>query len=196
MKSAREYSDFLISVSNLFYHLSPDRIVFIDTETTGIDSAAEVCQISIIDFDEQVLFYELIKPTQSISEKVTKIHGITDEMVADKHTISYWWRYLTGNKVLGGKIILGYNIFYDLRLLSQSMSKFDPYSYNLNIPALMVIDVMQLYSFINFDCKWKKLEEACSLENIELSSYDDHFHDAKYDTIMTCRLFKKVIGLL
>ena len=171
--------------------LNKSKIVFLDTETTGLDSSAEVCQIAVIDLDEKVLFYELIRPFTLIPEEVSKIHGITDEKVADKNSINYFWGFLCGPKILRGAVIFGYNVSFDIRLLLQSISKRYPHS-GFTIPALAFVDVMEMYRQYNNISSWMSLITACHKEGIELDI--ELAHDSKYDAILTCRLFKKVFA--
>lgn len=58
-----------------------------DTETTGkYPLESEICEIAgvkFVDGKPKDVFSSLIKPTRRMSDEVIKIHGITNEMVAD-----------------------------------------------------------------------------------------------------------------
>lgn len=58
-------------------------ILILDTETTGLGEDAEIVEISVIDEFGTVLLDTLVKPQKSIPAEASKIHGITNEMVAD-----------------------------------------------------------------------------------------------------------------
>ena len=60
--------------------------IFLDTETTGLDPRAEIVEIALIDHDGAVLLESLVKPTRPIPQDATRIHRITDGMVADAPT--------------------------------------------------------------------------------------------------------------
>lgn len=92
----------------------------LDTETTGLGDDAEVCEISIIDIYDNVLFSSLVKPTRSIPADATAIHGITDEMVADAPC---WFDIQIDvlAKLGSCETLVIYNASYDLRLIEQTM---------------------------------------------------------------------------
>lgn len=92
--------------------------VFLDTETTGLDGNAEICDIAVIDFDGVVLFETLVKPSQPIPAEAGDIHGITDAMV--KHAPRFEQVLDRLDKVLQGRTVVIYNSAFDTRLISQS----------------------------------------------------------------------------
>lgn len=95
--------------------------LILDTETTGLDSNAEIVEISIIDCTGTVLMDTLIKPTHPIPADATRIHGITNESVASAPT----WPEVTGQfqKIVQGRTLVIYNADYDLRIINQTNVK-------------------------------------------------------------------------
>ncbi|ELA9868094.1 3'-5' exonuclease, partial [Vibrio parahaemolyticus] len=64
--------------------LSTQNAIILDTETTGLDSQAEIVEFTAIcAHTGKVIVNELVKPTCSIPAEATAIHGITDEDVKD-----------------------------------------------------------------------------------------------------------------
>jgi DNA polymerase-3 subunit epsilon len=55
--------------------------VYLDTETTGLDKKSEIIEICLIDHENNVLFQSLVKPSTPVPYDVTRIHGITNEML-------------------------------------------------------------------------------------------------------------------
>lgn len=98
--------------------LTLDTWVILDTETTGLDGAAEICQIAIIDHTGAVLLDTLVKPTLPILTAASRIHGITDDTVNDAPP----WTDVREQvqQIVAGKTVLIYNAEYDTRLMRQS----------------------------------------------------------------------------
>lgn len=91
--------------------------VVLDTETTGIH-VGEIVQIAIVDAQDNVLLDTLVKPVGHIPYETTRIHGITDDRVAD----APGWGDVTGTveKLLRGRDVVVYNAKFDRKMLHQS----------------------------------------------------------------------------
>lgn len=98
--------------------LLADQPLFLDTETTGLDPRAEIVEIALVDHDGAVLLDSLVKSTRPIPWDATRIHRITDEMVADAPTWAELWPQVQA--LLTGRRVGIYNAEYDLRLIQQS----------------------------------------------------------------------------
>lgn len=92
-----------------------DDWVILDTETTGLYDA-EIVQISICNLYGKVILDSLVKPTISIPEEVTNIHGITDEMVKDALSFSEIYPQIV--ELLKDKQVLIYNADFDISILA------------------------------------------------------------------------------
>lgn len=92
--------------------------LFLDTETTGLDDRAEICDISVIDHDGVVLFDTLVRPTIPIPAEATAVHGIDDALVFGAPTFADIAGRLAA--LVSGRWVVIYNAEYDLRLLNQS----------------------------------------------------------------------------
>lgn len=98
--------------------LADQNVVILDTETTGLDSDAEIVQVAVIDTAGAVLLDTLIRPTRPIPPDATGIHGITDAMVADAPTFAELAPLLYS--LIAGRRLVIYNASYDMRLLRQT----------------------------------------------------------------------------
>jgi DNA polymerase-3 subunit epsilon len=56
-----------------------EKYVILDTETTGLESNAEIIEIAIINIDEHILFNSLIKPENPVPADAFDVHGISNE---------------------------------------------------------------------------------------------------------------------
>lgn len=98
--------------------LAQDPLI-IDTETTGLDEGAEVCDLAIIDANGRVLFNQLVKPTKGIPAAASRVHGIDNTMVDFAPTIDRILPQVIG--LLAGRLVLTYNAEFDIRIIEQSI---------------------------------------------------------------------------
>ncbi len=105
--------------SEIWKEINPNDVIVLDTETTGFDKKAEICEIAMISGNGEVLLNTLVKPTRKIPSVTTNIHGITNEMVARAPAWSKIQEKF--DKISKGKTVYIYNAEYDLRLIYQSI---------------------------------------------------------------------------
>ena len=85
--------------------------VFLDTETTGLMDDARVLDIAVVTVGGRVLLDTLVNPGAPIPTESTRIHGITDAMVAGAPTFAEVLAKLA--EAVGGKRVLVYNLGFD-----------------------------------------------------------------------------------
>jgi DNA polymerase-3 subunit epsilon len=169
-----------------------ENIIYLDTETTGIDRNAEIVEIAIIDREGNSLFQSLVRPSIPIPQEASKIHGITDEMVQTSLSWPALWPSV--RPYLLGRSIAGYNIDYDLRLMQQSYERYRlPWRDHFSS-----LDIMQLFSayYGEWDparqkLRWFRLEEAGRLLGIALPNS----HRALDDTLLARAVLHRIAGL-
>jgi DNA polymerase-3 subunit epsilon len=93
--------------------------VFLDTETTGTDDYAEVCEIAVIGPDGETIVDELVRPSRSIPVESTQVHGISDKDVEDAPTMRDLEPELEEILLMGTPCCI-YNADFDCRILRQS----------------------------------------------------------------------------
>ena len=106
-----------------------------------------------------------------------------------ENTIQYYWNFLSGN-LLNSKPVLGYNVFYDIKMLFQSYHIWEKENQSF-FNASIVIDVMQLAKEYFKTSKYMSLKDACIKAGLEFN--DAKAHGSTYDTLMTIKLFKKIM---
>ncbi len=92
--------------------------IYLDTETTGLDSSAEIVDVAVVDATGRVLIDTLVKPASPIPYDATRIHGITDEMVA----MSEGWAAIAprlGELLAKASNVVIYNADFDTRIMDQ-----------------------------------------------------------------------------
>ena len=92
--------------------------LIVDTETTGLDGAAEVVQLGLLSPDGTIILETLVRPTSRIPWQATAIHGITDDHCATAPSYADLHHQVLG--AITGKKVVCYNADYDRRLLHQS----------------------------------------------------------------------------
>lgn len=91
--------------------------VLLDLETTGLGEDAEACEIALTDIHGRVLLSSLIRPYQAIPVDATKVHGITNDMVANAPMFRDLWTGIL-TLTLGQRVII-YNAQFDTRIMAQ-----------------------------------------------------------------------------
>ena len=169
------------------------KIICFDTETTGLDSTAEILQLSIINAAEDVLFDEYIKPKHHRCwPQAEAVHHITPEMVADKDGIDAHAERIM--EILEhAQYYVGYNILYDIRMLKQAGLPMAPF----HREHVQVIDVMKNFAPIYGEAnrarggfKWQNLSTCAKYFKYDWGS--DKAHGALADTKATLYCFKKM----
>ncbi len=85
------------------------RWIFGDTETTGLGRDSKAVEIAWVetddDFNVVAKHHSLLNPMMPIQPDATEVHGITNEMVADKPTIDQYMDFL-GHPLQGDDVVL------------------------------------------------------------------------------------------
>lgn len=166
--------------------------VYLDTETTGLEKQDEIVEISILDFDSTVLFQSYVRPVSPLTPAATRIHGITNAMVANAPTWPALWPQI--RSALFSRSVAAYNAPFDLRMMQQSHSRY-------KIPwreTFDWIDVMILFSNccgvwdpIRRSMKYFSLTDAGKYFNISLPNS----HRASADALLTRAVLHCLAGV-
>ena len=163
------------------------RPLYLDTETTGLNPLDEVVEICIVDHAGEILLNSLVRPTRPIPPDVTRIHGITNQMVEDAPAWSELWPEV--RRMLSGKQVGIYNAEFDLKMMQQSSRA-----------NRMLMDqtswerfcLMRLYASFygqvgyRGEFRWQRLEDAARQCQISLQNT----HRALDDTLLARALLE------
>ena len=98
-------------------------LIFLDLETTGLESSDKICSIGLIGVDngEPTSIYELVNEGKKISSKASSINNITNEMIKDKPSLKETkaWRFLYEYNNENSTII-AHNSSFDINMLMAS----------------------------------------------------------------------------
>ena len=102
-----------------------DKIIFLDTETTGLnyDGTDEIVEIAIVDGCNNILLHSYVKPdNHSQWPEAEAIHHITPDMVKDAPSISDLQPLI--NEIFdNAEHVIIYNSDYDMKFLNPVLDK-------------------------------------------------------------------------
>lgn len=161
--------------------------VWIDTETTGPEPGQDrAVQIGIVRFDggaETGLFQSNVNPGRPIPEAATKIHGLTDDMVAGAPTIEDVFRIPAVQQLVSGAQPGGYNGAFDRHFVV-------PFGDDWTWPWF---DGLTLVRSVDRFARGKgrhKLGAACHRHGVPIGK----MHDALDDARAAGLLFNRIMG--
>ena len=159
---------------------------FIDVETTGLSPrAARVCEVAAISFrgsDRVAELAELVNPGAPIPAEVSKIHGITDEMVKDSPSFAAVAPRLLA--LLENSVIVAHNAEFDIAFLSAELERV-----GLKFPKLHVGDTLAIARK-----NWKFQSNRLGKIAAELNISNGGWHRALSDVEMTRKIFEHFIS--
>jgi len=98
-------------------------LIFLDTETTGLEEKDKICSIGIIAVDGDILHveYDMVNEAKKISPKASSINHITNEIIKDKPKLqdSNTYKFLQEHNS-EDTILIAHNIKFDLQMLEKS----------------------------------------------------------------------------
>jgi len=132
-----------------------ERWAILDTETTGIDSKAEIIQIGVLDgaSGKPLMDNVLVRPNAGfVPQQASDINHITTEMVAKSPDFFKVWPQLKNILSNAGMIVI-YNAAYDTRLIQQTANL-----YRLQVPPYPVNCAM--LNFASFKGEWNQTKQG------------------------------------
>lgn len=120
---------------------SPDAFVFLDCESTGLDSRARLIEIAGVgcssDWRPNRIFHSLVNTGVLIPKEITRITGITNAMIADAPPLASVLQQFV--KWLPSNVCVAHNANFDLRLLAREAK-----SAGVDLPDLSYIDTLPI----------------------------------------------------
>ena len=164
--------------------------IILDTETTGLSTAEKhkIVEIGCVELNNQIptnkIFHEYINPERPVSEEAYKIHGYTNEFLANKKTFSEVSKVFL-NFIKDKKIII-HNAAFDLSFLNYELRLINQQAINKK----SVVDTLEM-ARAKYPGSQNSLDALCKRFNIDNSKRDKH------NALMDCHLLKEVyINLL
>lgn len=168
---------------------SPADFVVIDIETTGLSPTnckiIEFAAIKVIDHQISATYSELINPECSISPMITKLTGISNEMVEHKRTFAEAAYDI--QEFIGSKIILGHNVTFDIRFIYDNILKETGVVLNNDYLDTMTLARQLIYDKIP-NAKLSTLSEYLDCP------FDGQHHRALADCDVTLKVYEKLMN--
>ncbi|HOV13165.1 MAG TPA: 3'-5' exonuclease [Spirochaetota bacterium] len=168
--------------------LAKEKYIFFDVETTGLfplcgDKILEIAMIKVDGGEIVDKFESMFNPQIKISEEITNINGITNEMVKDSPVFSKD----IGNdiiKFIEDTTLVAHNAAFDLGFLSTEMARV-----GITFDGWRSIDSLKIATSI-FPGQKNKLESLMKRYNIEQKG---DLHRAYNDTIILKDVFFQLL---
>ena len=164
--------------------------VILDIETTGLSVAQDhrIVEIACVELDNQIqtkkIFHEYINPQRKVSEEAYKVHGFSDQFLADKKKFPEIAESFL-NFIRDKKIII-HNADFDLSFINYELKKIKI----KEIDKTNVIDTLEL-ARRKFPGAQNSLDALCKRYNVDNSKREKH------NALIDCKLLKEVyINLL
>ena len=158
------------------------RFVCLDTETTGLSplEAGRICEIALLSSaggKRLASYCTLINPRGPISPEVSKIHGITNEMVAQSPVFAAVAPALID--YMQGGVLVCHNADFDIAFLEAEFA-----AIGLKMPQCIVLDTLK---FARRHGGFSRNRLGIIAQELGISS--EGWHRAMADTIMTEKIF-------
>ena len=171
--------------------LDNEYVVF-DLETTGFnaangDSIIEIGAVKLKNGEITSKFDRLVKPPQPISERITKVTSITNEMVADcpneEEAVKEFIEWV------GDLPMVAHNAKFDTSFLEQAYKK-----YHLGEYTNPIIDTLALSRTLDQDASKHGLSAITKRYDVPFD--EESHHRGDYDALATALVFHKMMKKL
>ncbi len=156
-------------------------LIFLDTETTGIEATDYLCQIAYKTKDETVC--ELFKPPLRIPPEASAVTHITNKMVADKPAFKDSALYGTIKTLLEAPeaVLIAHNALFDIQMIAKE-----------GIVPTNYIDTLKIARYLDKDGKFSmyKLQYLRYALDIEIEA---PAHDALGDVLVLEKVFDRML---
>ena len=167
------------------------REIVFDTETTGLDPSdghrvIELGCVELIDhLPTGANFHRYLNPERLVPPETTRVHGLTDEFLADKPLFAEIVDEFL--EFLGDAPLVIHNAVFDIKFINSELARLrrEP------IPLARAIDTIEIAKAKIPGARYS-LDELCKRFAIDLSARSKH--GALLDAELTARLYLELIG--
>jgi DNA polymerase III subunit epsilon len=167
------------------------REIVLDTETTGLDPADghRIVEIGCVELIDHVptgnVFHRYFNPERLVPIESQRVHGLTDEFLADKQIFSTVIDELEA--FLAEDALVIHNAVFDLKFLNAERHRVA----RPPIPFARAIDTIEIAKAKIPGARYS-LDELCKRFGIDLSARTKH--GALLDAELTARVYLELVG--
>ena len=167
------------------------REIVLDTETTGLDptDGHRIIEIGCVELYDHVptgeTFHRYLNPERDIPMESQRVHGITEEFVADKPLFAHVVDEML--EFLGDAPLVIHNAGFDLKFLNAELQKVSRPLIQF-VRAIDTIDIAKS----KFPGARYSLDELCKRFSIDLTSRTKH--GALLDASLLAQVYLELIG--
>jgi DNA polymerase III epsilon subunit-like protein len=134
--------------------LALPNLAFLEVDTDGLHSDAEVLRVVLLAKDGTTLYSQLYKPRRPLTERSTHLTAISPEMLEQAPSLAEEWERLT--QALTGRYILSFNLEFD-----QSRLRDNAGHYRLT-PVVVIGDCLMLRAGTYYEAySYPRLSDLC-----------------------------------
>jgi DNA polymerase III epsilon subunit-like protein len=135
--------------------LALPNLAFLEVDTDGLHSDAEVLRVVLLAKDGTSLYSQLYKPSRPLTERTTHLTAIAPEMLAQAPSLAEDWERLA--QAFAGRYILSFNLEFDQSKLHENAER-----YGLT-PVVVIGDCLMLRAETYYEMySYPKLSDLCS----------------------------------
>lgn len=167
------------------------REIVLDTETTGLDPADghRIVEIGCVELFDHVptgvTFHRYLNPERPVPIESQRVHGLTDEFLADKALFSAVADEFEA--FMGDSPLVIHNAVFDLKFLNAERHRLA----RSPIPLARAIDTIEIAKAKIPGARYS-LDELCKRFGIDLSARTKH--GALLDAELTARVYLELVG--
>lgn len=167
------------------------REIVFDTETTGFDpnDGHRIVELGCVELIDHLptgeSFHAYLNPERAVPAETTRVHGLTDEFLADKPLFAQIADAFL--KFIGDAPLVIHNAAFDIRFINAELAR----AGREPIPFGRAIDTIEIAKTKLPGARYS-LDELCRRFGIDLSARTKH--GALLDAELTARLYLELIG--
>ena len=162
--------------------------IVLDTETTGLGNLDEIIELGIIDNNGNTLYESTFNTNNIITEEAQKVNHITYEELSSSPLFCDEWEKI--KNIIGNNIVVGHNISFDQRLLSQTLYKYhlEDFKFRKTIDTYTMAKKKLKNGRLNMNIKSYSLNNLAKLFDLK-----EEEHRAVSDCLLTLELLNKLL---